>query len=55
MLYNVALVSGLQSDLVIYIIVVIHMCVHIYILFEILFHYRLLQGLDHFFTLIFFF
>ena len=54
MLYNVALVSGLQSDLVIYIIV-IHMCVHIYILFEILFHYRLLQGLDHFFTLRFFF
>ena len=54
MLYNVALVSGLQSDLVIYIIV-IHMCVHICILFEILFHYRLLQGLDHFFTLRFFF
>lgn len=32
MIYNAALVSGLQSDLAIYIVVVIHVCVHIFVL-----------------------
>lgn len=42
MIYNVALVSGLQSDLVIYIVVIIHMCVHIFLLnfFSIIDYYK---------------
>ena len=42
MIYNVALVSGLQSDLVIYVVVIIHMCVHIFLLnfFSIIDYYK---------------
>lgn len=52
MIYNVALVLGLQSDLVIYIVVVIHACVHIFVLnlFSIIDYYK--EDWIFFFTLL---